>query len=177
MVQKDMAKNKGMRSILIIAVIFSLSSCMTVKRIQRNCEAFSKICTVNTWHDIQYRDTIIYLDPIQAKLPVSDINISMQLIVKDGQVVNIESITKTQGLITTEVWIKDGKLTINSSLNDSTILIRPDPVVIHDAIVDETTGQTIKIKFIPKTYRWSFWILITEILIGILILVKKLFLK
>jgi hypothetical protein len=166
-----------MKKYLVISIAFLLSSCMTVRRIQRNCEEFSKICTVNTWHDIQYRDTIIYLDPIEAKLPISDINISMQLTVKDGRVVNIENVKKTQGLITTDAWIEDGVLTINSFLNDSTILIKPDPVIIHDAIVNEITGQTIKIKFIPKTYKWSFWIVIIEIFIGVLILVKKLFFK
>ena len=164
-----------MRSILIFVLVISLSSCMTVKRIQRNCEAFSKICAVDTWHDIQYRDTIIYLDPIEASLPISDINISMQLVVDNGKVIDIKKTIKTQGLITTEVSVKEGKLIVNSFLNDSTILIKPDPVIIHGAIVNETTGQTIRIKFIPKVYKWSFWILIGEIFIGILIIKKAVF--
>lgn len=159
--------------LLIIILSLLLSSCMTVKRIQRNCEAFSKVCAVDTWHDVQYRDTIIYLNPIPAKLPVSDINILMQLMVENGKVVNIDKITKTQGLITTEALVKDGMVTINSFLNDSTILIKPDPIIIHDAIKEETTGQTIKVKFIPKAYKWSFWILLSEVIIILVFVIGK----
>lgn len=157
-----------MKKIIFFLLVSILASgCMTVKRIQRNCDAFAKICAVDVQHEIRYRDTIIYLDPIAVRLPESDVNITSILQVKSGML-NLKKITKKQGLITIEVSIVNNELQVNAYLNDSTILAHPDPVRIDDAIKTEQLTRTIPVKYIPKAYKFAFWIVLIEVIILIL---------
>lgn len=161
------------RLLVMMLMLFTATSCMTVKRIQRNCDVFAKICAVDVLHEVRYRDTIIYLNPIQARLPVSDIKIVMQLEIEAGEVVDVSKVVKTSGLITAEAWVENGKLHVNSYLNDSTILVKPDPVVIKDAIKTEQLTRTVPVRYIPAAYRFAFWFIITEILILMAYLLLK----
>lgn len=158
--------------ILLTLSLFLFSGCMTTKRIQRHCDEFLQVCGTEVRREIHYRDTIIALPPIPARLPKSDINIVNQLVVRDGAV-NMEKITKRDGLISTSVEIIDGRLVVDSWLNDSTILVQPEPVTIPDAIKQESVEIQVPVKYIPKLYKYSFWILLAEILVLIGVLVKK----
>ena len=92
---------------MLYEVITSLSSCMTVGRVQRNCDKFFDVC-VQAEREVQYRDTVIQIPPIPFKLPESKIDISLSLKIVGGRV-NLPKQVKTMGLITTQVEILNDK--------------------------------------------------------------------
>ena len=73
-----------MKTIIIILISLLSVSCMTVKRIERNCDLFAKVCitetetetetTKETETEIEYRDTtiIVYIpeEKVKDKIPV-----------------------------------------------------------------------------------------------------------
>lgn len=168
-----------MKNLLYFVILLVLSSCMTVGRIQRNCDQFAKICVTETTTEIRYRDTLVYLDPIPVRLPNSDINISQTLTVVDG-VVNLPVQIHKTGLITTEVSVVNNELQVNSYLNDSTILFKPDPVLINDGIREERQKNLVPVKYVPGFYRFTFWLFIAQALLivfWILVSVRRLDIK
>lgn len=157
---------------LSIASLFLLSSCMTTGRIARNCDKFSKVCALPVQTFVEYRDTVITLDPIPVQLPQSDINVSLSIMQKDGKL-SLPRQQFRQGLIQLDVEVKDGQLLVNAALTDSTILVKPDPVVIHDAIKEEQQTKIIREKYTPKTYRFAFWIVLAEIAVLLFVAAQK----
>lgn len=154
-----------------IAALFLLSSCLTTGRIARNCDKFTEVCALPLQTFIEYRDTVITLEPIPVKLPES--NIAIDLILLSGSKVTLPKQHFRQGLIQLDVEVKDGQLLVNASLTDSTILVKPAPVVIHDAIKEEQQTNIIREKYIPKTYRYAFWIALTEIAVLLFVAAQK----
>ena len=150
-----------MRIHIFILILFSLSitSCMTVSRIKRNCDKFAEVCYIPSSTVI--RDTIAYINPINVLLPVSDINITLELKVINN-IVNLEKQVFKSGLIITEVSIVNNKLNVKSFLGDSTILVKPDPIIIPGAIKE--VEKILKVKYIPKVYKWALNILILAII-------------
>ena len=73
-----------MKTLIIISILLLSVSCMTVKRVERNCDLFMTVCEVpvkveteiltNTITKIEYRDTTIYVylpgKVIERKVPV-----------------------------------------------------------------------------------------------------------
>lgn len=167
---------KNVSFLFAILCLVWLSSCMTVDRIQRNCDKFAQICVTNSSNEIQYRDTIIRLAPLKARLPESNIIISSTLKVVSGRV-NMPKVIEKNGLITTEVSIIDNQLFIRSFLNDSTILVKPEPIVIHGTIRDEKTTKYITLapeRYIPGIFKITFWIVVIQVVaVIILILISK----
>lgn len=136
-----------------------LTSCLTVGRIQRNCDKFAQICVTNSETETSYRDTTIVFKPIAARLPESNILIQTDLKVIDGKI-NLPRQISKHGIITTEVEIIDNQLLVKSYLSDSTILVKPDPLTIHDAIREEKSKEYIKLpaeKYIPGFYQFTFY--------------------
>ena len=144
--------------IIALASLF-LTSCMTVNRIKRNCDKFAEVCYVPSSTVI--RDTIIYINPINVPLPVSNINVNMEL-KPINNIVNLEKQVFKNGLIITEVSIMNNHLTLKSFLSDSTILVKPDPVIIPGAIKE--VEKVLKVKYIPKAYKWALNICILAII-------------
>jgi len=149
-----------MKNLLLIFIAVLLTSCMTVKRIERNCETFYKVC-VQTDQSVVFRDTIIALPPIQAKLPESKIRESL-ILVSSGKVTLPRQVFK-RGLITVSVEVNDNRLLVDASIPDS-ILVKPDPVIIYKAIREETTTNTVPVKYIPRAYKFAFWLVIVQII-------------
>ena len=162
-----------MKNLLILSFAVLLSSCMTTNRIARNCDKFLQVCgtPVQTW--IEYRDTVIKLDPIPVRLPQSDINVNLQMQVKNNQV-NLQKQTFTQGLISVNVEVIDNHLHVNAWLNDSTVLAKPDPVVISNAIKEEKTKDVVVISEVKWYHKWSVRIVETLILILLIYFGRKL---
>ena len=120
------------RLIILVYIILTLSSCLTVKRIQRNCDKFAAVCLTDIENETIVRDTIVKLAPIRARLPVSDINLKLTLQVVNGDV-NMPLTVYKSGIITVEFSVTGNILNIHSFLNDSTILVQPDPIIIREA--------------------------------------------
>lgn len=158
----------------VVALAFIFTSCLTAERIRRNCYKFAQICVTGTETEVTYRDTTIYFKPIAARLPESNISIQTELKVTEGKINLPRQITK-HGLITTEVEIIDNRLFVKSYLNDSSILVQPDPVIIRDAIREEKTKQSITLppeRYIPKAYRIAFWIVIAQIFFLVFLIIS-----
>jgi len=61
-----------MKTLSIILIVLLSTGCMTVKRVKRNCDLFMTVCEVpvkveteiltNTITEIEYRDTVIYIE-------------------------------------------------------------------------------------------------------------------
>lgn len=159
-----------MKQILILLLMLAgLSSCLTVGRIERNCDKFAKVCTVAHEREIIYKDTTIYIvDTLQIKLPVKDtVFIHDTITVKNG-LAFLPSKHYERGIIGLDVAVNYSNINAKAYLLDSTILFqRVDTVLIHDAITKETDKQVIQlppVKYIPKFYRFTLLFFIVSVL-------------
>jgi len=161
-----------MKYLILLIFISSLTSCLTVKRIEKNCDKFAKVCITETVKEIQYRDTTIYIDKlIPVKLPKDTVKVTDTLRIVNNQV-NLNKIHKRFGTIAVDVSVTNSILNVNAYLIDSTILVRvKDTVYIEKAISEATTTNNITlppVKYIPKFYKFTFWIFMAEML-GVLL--------
>ncbi|MGQ7868683.1 hypothetical protein [Sunxiuqinia sp. sy24] len=162
-----------MKTLIYLLLLAALSSCMTAGRIQRNCDKFVQVCGTETKTEIRFRDTLVYLDPIPVRLPVSDIHVSLSLRVIDGKV-NLPMQSTIHGLITTDVSIVDNELVVHAYLNDSTILAKPKPVLIKDGIREEEKSTVVPVKHIPGFYKFTFWLFVAQALAALFFLISSL---
>lgn len=156
-----------------------LTSCLTTDRIHRNCYKFAQICVTSSTTETTSRDTTIHFPPIAARLPESNILIQTELKIIDGKI-NLPLQVVKNGLITTEVEIIDNQLHVRSFLNDSTILVQPDPVTIHDAIREEKSKQTITLppeKHVPGFYKFTLRYFVVSLVVGLLYLLWVLYFR
>ena len=134
-----------MKKLILILLAFSL--------VVTGCKIPEIVTQTKT--EIIYRDTVVELPPIEAKLPPSFVEITTKLKVIDGKI-NLPKQVKKDGIITTELWIVDGEAHSRSYLNDSTLLVKPGPVVLKEAIREEKTTSTSVLppeKYVPKFYK------------------------
>ena len=149
---------------LLIPILFT--SCLTARRIERNCDLFAKVCGSGTTTEIRYRDTIIYLD---RKVPVFLPHDTAQL----HGLVNINSsgaqmnrITSSSGIVTVTAEVVNSKLTATGYINrDSIIAQVRDSIKLKNAIreSDSKTTVTVQEKVIPGFYKFTFWVFIAEL--------------
>lgn len=160
-----------------ILILLSMQSCLTVARIQRNCDAFSKICTVATVTDIKYRDTTIYID---RKVPVflsRDTAKIYGLVGISTLGAQMAAMTSTSGLVTVKSSIENSKLVTVGYINkDSIVAAIRDSVILKNAIRDTNSKNTIVVrdKSVSAIYKYSLWIVIIEIVALILLVISKL---
>jgi hypothetical protein len=150
------------------------SSCLTVKKIEKNCDKFAKVCVTNTSTVTEYRDTTFFIkDTVYWKLPADTVTITDTVQIIDN-FCQLQTVYKRFGLIHVSAGVASNILRVNAWLVDSTILLpHTDTVFLQDAIQTTNTSNTVVVekKFIPKLYKVTFWVLIGEILLVILYLV------
>lgn len=163
-----------MRKILYISIILlSFSSCLTVGRIERNCDKFGKICITDKV--IEYRDTTIYInDTILYPLPKDTVFIKgdVQIIENKAQ---MKPIYKEFGLIGMDVWVLNSKLGGKAYFLDPSleIPIRDTITIEKIKIKESNTIQLPPEKYIPKFYKFTFWFSIFIFaIIGVFIFLK-----
>lgn len=165
------------RFLILFLWAILMSSCMTVDRIQRNCDKFAAICVPETEKVIEYRDTTIYrLDTIRVPLHVRDTVRLSDTIRIVNNVAWLPPIRKQIGLIGVDAWVNHSILNVNAYLNDSTILypVR-DTITIEKAIKEEQVTNTVVVekRYVPKLYHLAFWIVVLELVaMGIWLAVK-----
>jgi len=103
----------------------TLTSCMTVNRIEKNCSEFAKICEVpvkkevkiitNTVTEIEYRDTIIY-----KYLPGKVVEKKIPVYIREGIVESELSILNTPLAMST-ARVFNSRLEHNLTQNDTTL--------------------------------------------------------
>ncbi|HSH50936.1 MAG TPA: hypothetical protein VK982_04350 [Bacteroidales bacterium] len=167
--------------IIFIGVLLLFTGCLTTNMIENNCDKFAQICTVDKEVVIRYRDTIIYVEKI-IEVPVPGYKDSLRIrdsvnIVtvydketnKQKQYAELDTITKNVGLISAQAWVTHSELGINAWFNDSSFLYNyQDSLEIKDAIKDTDTTNTIRIRYIPKFYKFLLYLFIAQIVfIGI----------
>ena len=149
---------KKLIGILLIGFLFS--SCLTVKRVERNCDLFAKICGTGTTTEIRYKDTTIFINrDIPVYLPRDTAYLQRQVSV-DTLGAQMQPAIINDGIMTITARIKDSKLTASGYLNrDSLVTNIRDSILIKNAIRQSSykTTVTIREKYIPGFYRFTFW--------------------
>lgn len=144
--------------ICVLATVL-LNGCMTVKRIERNCDKFAQICITEKETVIQYRDTTIYrTDTVVVKLPRDTVKLTDTV-----QVINnlayLPSVHKKFGLIGVDAGVRHSVLRVNAYLTDSTLLYaEPDTVHLPGAVQIKEVTNTVPVRFVPGFYKFTFWL-------------------
>lgn len=164
---------------LLLTVLFN-TSCLTVGMIERNCDKFAQVCVADSEvvHSIVYRDTTVIIhDTISVTLPADTVTICDTVtITKEGA--QLKPVQKTNGIITTDAWVTNSILHINSWLNDSTILVPyADSVTVKTKNTTTVNTKYIELppeRFIPKFYKFTFWFFISILVAGVVFILLKL---
>lgn len=158
---------KHLKIILLLAVAYMATSCLTVDRIKRNCDTFAKVCIAETVKETVYRDTTIYLtDTVAIKMPADTVTIKDTVTIYNG-LAWLPTVYREFGLVWVKAGVDASVLNVAAGIIDSTLL-KPvtDTVIIKEAIKEQTTTNTpkpIEVKYIPKFYKFTFrvfWVLI-----------------
>lgn len=157
--------------ILFLALAISLSSCLTVGMIKRNCDTIANICSTT---ETIYRDTTIYVkDTVRIQLPADTVTIEKILTVNNG-LVSLTPVSVSKGLISAKAWVLNNRLNVDAWLNKPYVeTVRADTITITKYIEKQATQTTIKEKYIPTIYKYALGICITIIVgIGLFLLLK-----
>lgn len=149
-----------------------LSSCLTVGRIQRNCDEFAKVCLSTT---TVYRDTTIYRkDTVRIQLPSDTVTID-RLITNSDTLMSLAPVSVSKGLITATAWIKDYRLHVDAWLNKKYVeTVRVDTITITKVVKETANVVTLPAeKYIPKFFKYSGWFVILLLVGGALWLANK----
>ena len=167
-----------MKKIILFLFLEALfSGCLTVNRIQKNCDKFAKICTVNQI-EIVYRDTTIYrTDTIRVPLPKDTVKITDTI-----QVINnvawLPPVHKQIGIIGVDASVEWSLLNINAYLTDSTLLhTHKDTIVLEKVIKEQSETKIVKQKYTPRFYKIWFWIGLIAIILLVWPYFKVIFLR
>jgi len=159
-----------MKTINLLLVLLIFSSCLTVKRIEKNCDKFAKVCITETEKIIEYRDTTIFIDKIiKVELPNDTVTLVDTLRIINNRVY-LPSRYRKYGNVWVEAGVSNSILHVQAGLIDSTILIPVhDTIFLEKVIKEATTTNTITLppeRFVPKFYKftfWAFWVFIAII--------------
>ena len=157
--------------IILLFAIASLWSCKTPAIITQ------------TVTDTRWRDTTIFVDlPVYIDTTIyvpipgfkDSVRIRDSVRIVDG-FAYMKSLHKQQGIIAVDVSVYKSKISVDAYLTDSTVLFHykdtldyQDSLIIFNAIKEKTTTCTVvlpSVKYIPKFYKFAFWLLIIELIL------------
>ena len=154
---------KKLIGILLIGIL--LDSCLTIRRVERNCDLFAKICGAGTTTEIQYKDTTIFINrDIPVYLPRDTTYLQGQVTI-DTLGAQMKQTIINDGMVTITARVKDSKLSASGYINrDSLVANIRDSILIKNAIRQSSSKTTVTIreKYIPGFYRFTFWFAIIE---------------
>lgn len=133
-----------MKKILILITIALLSSsCLTVKRIQRNCDKFAAVCVTQSEKETEviYRDSIVFLDrPVPVKLPPDTVEIIDTI--PCNELINIPLKRVEKGLVGATAEVSDNILNVSAYLTDSLYIAElKDSIRILNAVKQTTVKE------------------------------------
>lgn len=155
------------------ALAFAFSSCLTVGRIQRNCDEFAKICISANTTTIETitRDTTIFRhDTIKIQLPADTIKITDTIRIENNRAY-LPEVTKHFGLIGVKVSADNSILNVIAWINDSTFLYpHRDTLFFPDIFRQTNKTQTITVekRHVPGFFRFTFWFFMASIAIALI---------
>nr|WP_319570257.1 hypothetical protein [uncultured Draconibacterium sp.] len=160
-----------MKKILLSIILFyTVTSCLTVDRIKRNCDQFAAVCVTETETVVEYRDTTIYRhDTIKITLPSDTVKLTDTLTMREGMAF-LPPVEKHFGHVGVKAWVDNSVLNAWGFLTDSTIL-QPvhDTILIDNALMNSSIVKYIELP--PEKYKtWftkfcTFWFVITLVVI------------
>ena len=159
-----------MKTINFILICILLTSCLTVKRIERNCDKFSRVCITDSRKVIEYRDTIIYKDRIiKVQLPKDTVKIVDTLYIENNKCF-LPYTRKTFGNIWASAKVDNSILDLKAGYVKNVIQVPiHDTIYIERVVTRMRTENTVTlppVKFIPKFYKFTFWFFILFIVSG-----------
>jgi hypothetical protein len=154
-----------------ILALMLFTSCLTVKRIEKNCDKFAKVCVTDSKTVVEYRDTVIYKDRIvQVVLPKDTVKIVDTLYIEDNKCF-LPLTKKTFGNIWASAKVDNSILDLKAGYVKNIIQVPiHDTIYIEKAVTNTTTDNTVTVvkKYIPKVYKWAFWILLIEVILVVM---------
>lgn len=157
-----------MRNLIYFLVLILFSSCLTAKRIERNCELFARVCGTQTTTEIKYRDTTIFLDRrVPVFLPHDTANVQ-GLVRINGSGAQMEKTTSKNGIVTVTAEVVDSRLVATGYINrDSIVAQIRDSILLKNAIRESDTKTTVTVqkKYIPGFYKFTFWAFFVELFV------------
>lgn len=166
-----------MKKIFFFIAIATLTSCLSVSKIERNCDKFAKICVVPEKVTVIVKDSIIYrTDTIFVQLPKDTAYIHDTIKIENGMA-QLPKVHKRNGVISVDAWVKNSVLSVYAYLNDSTILVpfRDTITVPVTTVVTDNTVVSPPVKYIPGFYRFTLWFFIFSSAAIILFILNKIF--
>ena len=165
-----------MKKLLVIfGLIIGLQSCLTIGRIERNCDKFAKLCVTDRETTTIYRDTTIYQrDTILVPLPYRDtVRITDTVRIVNNQAF-LKPVHKEFGLIGVDAWVQFSVLGVKAYLTDSTILhVRNDTIFLEKVIKEAAITKTVTVRHVPGFYKFTFWMVIAQVAFLMVFLVKQ----
>lgn len=174
------------RIVVIIAVILSLQSCLTVGRIERNCDKFLKVCGTDRERVVEYRDTTLYVeklievpvpffkDSVRIRDSVRVVTVIDPVTKKEKHVAQMDTIYNEYGLIGMRVWVNNSKIGADAWLTDSTIWYNyQDWIRVHNGIKEVKEKVIVPVKFIPGFYKFTFWFFIAVMAVVVFWYIKN----
>ena len=158
----------------VIVPIFLLSSCMTVGRIQRNCDEFAKICVTEKQTWTVYRDTTIFrTDTVKVKLPADTVTITDTVRIVNN-LAYLPPVHRRFGLIGVDAAVNRSILDVKAYLVDSTILVPfRDTIIIEKAIREEKQTALVPVRYIPGFYKFCFYLFVIQALLAVAFLLFR----
>jgi hypothetical protein len=164
-----------MKKLLIgLLLLLTMGSCLTDAKIGRNCQRFAQVCGTTVSSTSTKKDTTILVhDTVTVKLPSDTVKIKETVYVKDG-IATMAPVTKTFGIVSATASISNSKLDLYAWINKPSMLFpHTDTLKIPGAIRETVINKVTPVKFIPKFYKFTFWLFIAELAVGIVVLLKK----
>ncbi len=166
-----------MKPIAILLICIFFSSCLTVKRIEKNCDKFAKVCITESVTKIEYRDTTIYKDRIiKVQLPKDTVKIVDTLYIQDNKCFLPYTYRKF-GNVWASAKVDNSVLDLRAGYVKNIIQVPiHDTIYIEKAVTNTTTDNTVTLpaeKYIPKFYKFTLWFFIILMVAGIGFVVYK----
>jgi len=158
-------------------MVLSLTSCLTVERIERNCNKFAKVCVTESVVKIEYRDTTIYKDRIiEVKLPNDTVYLTKNVYIKDNKCF-MDYTRKTFGNIWASAKVDSSVLDLRAGYVNNIVQVPiHDTIYLERAVTNTTTDNTVVLppeKYVPKFYKFTLWFFILVVLAGAGFIVYK----
>jgi hypothetical protein len=170
---------KTLNYLLLAAGFWLLASCLTVGRIEKNCDKFAKVCVTSEKVTVIVKDSIIYrIDTVIVTLPKDTVTLYDTVTVTNG-VAQLAPVHKKSGVISVDAWVRNSVLSVYAYLNDSTILV-PFRDTIIVPVTTVTTDNTVVLppeKYIPKFYKFTFMVFIVSLIAAVVYIAWSLFFK
>lgn len=165
-------------SVFALFALMCFQSCLTDRKIANNCERFYEVCGTPE-RAVEYRDTSFNIQrDIMSPAPKDSIHASAGLVIDSGGDIifsNGDNAISFGGkYIKSDLKIIDNRLVLDSYIHADSIPISIDMEVnLHNAIKEIKDTNVIRIKYIPKAYRWSLNFVISSIIILIFFMAFK----